>query len=80
MGLPRFVDDAGRPLRFPREMLANEGSERLLVALGVEIVDDPSLEDYARAWLATVDTRDPDAPSVWAVQAALERAEGRRAA
>jgi hypothetical protein len=49
-------------MRFPRSMLANPASERLLESLGVEIVSDRDceLEDYARAWLAQMDaTNEP---------------------
>ena len=85
-----FVEITKRPLavpelagiRFPRSMLNGPANERLLVSLGVEIVDDldAELEDYARAWLAGVDTRDRDAPAVRAVVEALKAAERRRAA
>jgi len=63
-------------------MLANEASERLLRFLGVEIVDDcdAELEDYARAWLASMPTIKDWSPSAVAVRDALERIDERRAA
>lgn len=73
-------------VRFPRSMLNSPANERLLLFLGVEIVDDvdAELEDYARAWLATAprgaaaDRRDQ--PVTRAVREALKRIDERRAA
>jgi hypothetical protein len=69
-------------VRFPRSMLAHEAAERLLVMLGVEIVDDcdAELEDYARAWLSTVSVGMRDAPSSRMVRDALAAMDERRAA
>ena len=70
-------------VRFPRSMLNSPANERLLKFLGVELVDDcdAELEDYARAWLAGVDTRDKrNAPAVTAVVRALDRMTARRQA
>jgi hypothetical protein len=72
-------------VRFPRSMLANEASERLLRFLGVTIVDDcdAELEDYARAWLVDVEHVNPPrhgyVPAA-AVRRALQRIDERRAA
>lgn len=73
-------------VRFPRSMIANEASERLLQFLGVRIVDDcdAELEDFARAWLATTPQRNrahrADLPATEAVVAALARMDERRRA
>ena len=72
--------------RFPRSMIPHAAAERLLVSLGVEIVDDcdAELEDFARAWLAMLPpTREhnPDhVPAKGAVERALRRLDERRAA
>jgi hypothetical protein len=78
-------------IRFPRSMLNGPANERLLVSLGVEIVEDcdAELEDYARAWLAQTDAaaapvRDRahrnDSIATKAVRRALKRIDRRRAA
>jgi hypothetical protein len=70
-------------IRFPRSMLANPASERLLVMLGVEIVEHttPDLEKAAREWLAGCDGINPNlSPATRHVAAALERIDERRVA
>jgi hypothetical protein len=69
-------------IRFPRSMLTGPANERLLVFLGVEIVDDldRDLEAAAREWLATMPVIKDHSPSVVAVRKALERIDERRAA
>lgn len=70
-------------MRFPRSMLASAANERLLVALGVTIIDDcdAELADYARAWVATAKHGDVDsAARIRRVREALKRHDERRAA
>lgn len=61
-----LLDAAERPIRFPRSFLPHAAAERLLISLGVEIVDDPTLEEQARAWLTIC--RDPDSAAAAAVR------------
>jgi hypothetical protein len=66
--------------RFPRSMLNGPGNERLLVSLGVEIVDelDQDLEAAAREWLAAMPVIKDQSPATQAVRAALEKRESAR--
>ncbi len=67
-------------IRFPRSMLASPANERLLVFLGVEIVEETAdLEQAARDWLAGCDKTDDASPATRHVVAALERSERRAA-
>jgi hypothetical protein len=63
-------------------MLPHAAAERLLVYLGVEIVDDcdAELEEFARAWLATMPVIKDESPATQAVRRALHRLDKERAA
>ncbi len=63
-------------------MLPHAAAERLLIYLGVELVDDQDaeLEEFARAWLATMPVIKDQSPATQAVRRALARLDESRAA
>lgn len=73
--LQQILEERDEPIRFPRSFLPHAAAERLLMTMGVEIVDDATLDEKALAWLIG---QPVDTPAVRAVRDRL--AARRRAA